>query len=699
MIPSIKERIKKESAKVNTVIALLVILLFMFLLVDIYFDIGRQGETIGKVTQQLNKTNRKYNARNVWNDLTLNSDVYNLDTIRTDDLSKMTIIFNDKTEVQIEENSMVFLDFSKNAMNINLINGSVHLNNLHSTRTMGEFKINSGESEINLKEGAVKLNKSYDSVLDIDVQEGKVEYKKGNTKQDLAKNEELKIRGEKIKKTQKKFRLLQPTNSKVFPTTQKQQNIYFEWEGEEPNYFIELYSLSGGIKKIFEQKISGYSFSKDLPYGKYSWKLYDEKRTDSLTEVFFVTDENSVKPLIPQEGANYYYLQYTPKILFSWSRNEFTPVYILEISKSRDFISTEIRFETVNESTVVESLGEGKYYYRILSKSDFKDSNFKVSRTQSFTIMHQKGPSKPELFSPDNYTQLTKDKVRFAWKPQEEFSHFRIQISKEKNFSSVYKAMELDTNSVVWQEPFSEGEYFWKIEGKVKGTQTWIDSETRKFSITDKPMTMPTIVLQTPDNHEEIAKDSVSFSWKSNSDKMSTFELTDNPDFANLVKSIPAAKTNLLLSSLKQGQYYWRIKVPLEGENFFYSNVNSFHFLNLPIPILEEPKPPAEFDVLKTKSASFKWKKMENISSYNVEVWREKEKIITENIAKTEWQIENLTTLKPGIYTFKVAANSAGKEGKTISSKTASIPFKVFLSKSIQKEEIKFKTPETIYIE
>lgn len=701
MISAIREKIKKESNRVNSIVAIVILLLFIWLLVDLYFDLGGHGDPLGTVSYKSNKTNRKYNARNTWNDLNLNSNVYNLDTIRTDDMSKMTITFNDKTEVLIDENSMVILNLSGNSMNINLINGGIQLNSLNSTGSIaGNFKINSGESEIKLNKGALKLNKSYNSVIDVDVQEGKAEFKKGDTKQEIGKNEQLKIRGDKIHKTQRKFRLLSPINSSVFQTTQKQESIIFEWEGEEKNYILEIYSLSGGIKKILEQKLNTYSFSRELPPGKYSWKLSDEKKTDTITEVFFISDENSVRPLTPPEGDRIYYVQEFPKILFSWNRNEFTPVYQLEISKTRDFVSTVVKFETLNESTVIDSLGEGKYYYRIISRKEFSDPNPKISRTQSFTINRQEGPSKPQLLSPENFAQfISSEKVRFAWKSQEEFSHFRIQISKEKNFASVFKVMEVETNSINWQEPFSDNDYYWRVEGKVKGTQTWITSDIRKFQITDKPKVLPIITLETPENHEEIIKESIQFSWKTNSGKPLTFELSDSPEFSKTIKAVSTTKQNLTIPSLKKGQYYWRLKATLEDDIYHYSDVFSFHLPGFESPIIEEPKSPANFDVLQTRTAIFKWGKLENIQSYSIEVWMDKDKVLSDHTNKNEWKIENLTNLKPGVYNFKLSAVYTGKDGKQILSKPAVVSFKVFLSRNIQKEEIKFKTPDTIYIE
>lgn len=697
MFLEIKEKIQRESKKVNITIFIIALLLLIYLIYDLYRERAGTGDPIGKVTQTTHKVNRKYQFQNVWNHLKLHADVYDMDTVRTDENSKMRILFEDKTEVEIDENSMVVLNFSSGSLNLNLVNGGLNLNSLNSNGK--PVKIKTGDSEIQLGTGAMKVEKTYDSMVNVNVQEGKAEYTKGEIKQEISKNEELKIRGEKIKKSIKKFRVIQPKNSRIFLTSSKQEEIFFEWEGEEENYILEIFSLSGNIKKVLEQKVSSYSFSKELPTGKYSWKLSDAQRADTLTEVFFVADESPVKSLTPPEGSVFYYSEEYPKILFSWNKNEFNPVYQLEISKSRDFVKPEVRFESVNESTVVDSLGEGKYFFRILSKADFSDANPKISRTASFTIRKNQGPSKPELMSPQSGEQVAvKGKLRFAWKPQSEFSHFRIQISKDKSFASVFKVQEIETNTMEWQDSFSEGEYYWRVEGRVKGTQTWVSSEVRKFTITSTPRAMFAINLDMPANGEEISKESVNFSWKGNLEKTYILELSDTPNFKNIIKTSSTKKTSQVFP-LSQGDYYWRVKSNVEEEYTVYSEVYSFSVLHLKTPVIEIPKSPAEFDVLNTKIARFRWRKLENVLSYTLEVWNGKEKILSETTKRTEWEMDNLTNYKPAVYTFKLIANAEGKGGKIIQSTPAVLNFKIFLSKSIQKEDIQFKSPETIYVE
>lgn len=698
MFREIKEKIQRESKKVNSAISVIAILLLAWLLFDLYRDSKGSGEPIGKVTQKVQKVNRKFHQQNVWSDLKSLTDVYNLDTIRTDDNSKLSILFEDKTEIEIEENSMVILNFSGGSLNLNLVNGGLNLNSLGSTGK--NVKITSGESEILMDKGALKIAKSYDSLMDVNILEGKAEFKKGEVKQEIFKNEELKVRGEKINKEIKKFRLIQPKNSRILLTSTNQTEINFEWEGEEENYILEIFSLSGSIKKVFEQKVNGFIFSKELPPGKYSWKLSDSKRKDTLTEVFFVADESPARALTPPDGTVFTYSEDLPKIFFSWNKNEFNQVYQLEIAKSRAFIQPEIRFESVNESTVVDTLSEGKYYFRILSKTDFSDANPKISRTGSFTIQKQKGPAKPELIAPQNREQIAlKGRLRFAWKEQAEFSHFRIQIAKDKSFASVYKVQEIEVNSMEWQESFSEGEYFWRVEGKKRGTQVWVASDIRSFSITSTPRAMFAINLDSPKNGEEISGENVTFAWKGNLEKNYTLEISNTPNFQNIIKTTQTKKQNQVLPALPQNEYYWRVKANVEEDYTVYSEVFSFYVFRLTSPVIEIPKPPAEFDVLKTKRALFKWKRQENVISYNIEIWKEKEKILSENTKRTEWEIDDLTKFKPGNYTFKLFANATGREGKVIPSKPSLLNFKIFLSETIHKEDVKFKSPETIYVE
>lgn len=696
MFEELNSKIKTESIRTNIILLVLILLFGVWLLYDFYSKKAvRGGEVVGRVIYKVNEVNRKLGSQALWEDMENNSEIYNFDTIRTDQFSKITVLLNDKSEVLLESNSMVFFNMEKDNLNVDFFQGKMEINSLNTAKGAKNLKIRAGSSEIKLDKGDLKLSKTSDSVVDIDVKDGKAEVKKGKDTIEVKKNEELKIRGNKLKQTKKRIRLLQPINSKYFLTQVDFQEIRFGWEGEEESYFLEIYNTSEKSIKVFSKEIQGYYYVDKLGPGKYKWQVSDSKKENTQSDNFYIVDDNPVSLFTPENGKNFFYTKVPPRILISWSRNQFIPYYKLEISKSQDFLTLEVDRITENESTVIDNLKKGTYYYRVLTKTGFLDSTYRISKVNSFVINERDTPNPPELLNPPRQHSFSEDEpLHFTWKSTENYSAYLFRISKNKDFKPLVEEVKTNSRSIELKKNLEEGEYFWSVQGILQDGKSKIASDIQTFTFNKEVKTI--INLKEPGNYLETRDTAVPLVWTSEPKKKNyTIEISKEPEFSKIWKRISSQKTSFILNSLEPGVYYWRVKTQRTT-----SQVNVFSILKNPIPAVVFPKNNNRVDLSDKDQLKFKWEYVDEAVSYNlelIELQTNKRILKKRNLKKNEFLLDDITIFKTGAYLLKVKA-VFGKERGSFSEAGTS-KFEIFLSKKIQEDEIKFITPQDVYIE
>ena len=135
----------------------------------LYMDLtGQSGpgntEVIGKIVAKRNIAERKYSTQVIWNEIFKDSKVYNYDTVRTADQSETLIRLKDGTEITLNENSMILLSLSEKEVDIKFMQGTINARQTGAPGTKTQkVNIESGESKISLKDGAVSLAQGKDN--------------------------------------------------------------------------------------------------------------------------------------------------------------------------------------------------------------------------------------------------------------------------------------------------------------------------------------------------------------------------------------------------------------------------------------------------------------------------------------------------------------------------------------------------------
>lgn len=679
---------------INLILFLALILFTRLLCLDFQrrLEAGNR-EPIGEVIVQLKDTKRKFHSEVIWEPISKNFPVYNRDTIRTDEYSEVIVKLKNGTEVKLEENSMAIFSIAENELNINFSNGAIQLENANNV------KLTSDENHFSIQNGKLKAVKGYTNLVSMNVQEGNVILKSKDKTETIEKNSNVKVKEEKILRSEKIPVLLSPV-SKYFSTSSEQYSIQFEWNPVGPNSNYKLEISNAQTRQLVYQKIvSGNKLEISLPIGNYRWRLVPLSKEEVPSEFakFAVISNKPIQVLSPKNNAKYVYVVHAPKILFRWVKEEFFRSYKVEISNQPDFSQILAEYNSLSGELLVEKLEQGKYYYRIIAIPILSGMQPKQSLIREFEVTSTSQPEVVQLISPENNKQIVLTKKEesqktFVWKKNREYSEYEFQISKSSNFEDLIYQEFTKEHFVILKKNLEIGNYFWRVRGKF-GNQM-LSSETRSFSVVD----VATISLISPLNKETLEAGNLNFNWKEYPFASSyIFELSKEANFNKILKTISNNSTSLNLTLRDNGTYYWRIKT---DNGKVSSEVREFILTPEPKIELIFPKDNEIVDLYPINELKISWNSTVTLNSYNLEIIKIPEKktiLLEKNISKKYYIIKNLKLLKRGDYELKISSDYTKNE-KT-KSLTSKVKFQIILSKVSTKEDIKFITPKEVFVE
>ena len=102
--------------------------------------------------------------------------IRNKDTIRSGDFSDAVLTLKDNTQININENSMIYLDVSDDNVNLNFAYGSLSLaqGKNGNSNLAKSIKINSGKTVLELKNTNIAIEKKGKEEINFHVKEGNV---------------------------------------------------------------------------------------------------------------------------------------------------------------------------------------------------------------------------------------------------------------------------------------------------------------------------------------------------------------------------------------------------------------------------------------------------------------------------------------------------------------------------------------------
>jgi hypothetical protein len=141
------------------------------------------GESIGTITFKKRNASRRYTDSVIWEDVSIESEIYNYDAIRTQEYSSAVISLKDGTKIELDQNTMLVVILSEKGLDINFDRGGVSAQS--GSGTANPITLNSRDATIALDKGDVSVN-STDGGMDIVVNSGNAKVAAGGSDIDIS---------------------------------------------------------------------------------------------------------------------------------------------------------------------------------------------------------------------------------------------------------------------------------------------------------------------------------------------------------------------------------------------------------------------------------------------------------------------------------------------------------------------------------
>lgn len=617
-----------------------------------YYDLNKNinlgsFESIGTVTFKINSIQRKFDSAVVWHSISSNAPLKNRDTIKTYPESDAIIKLKDGTEIQVDENSMIFLDLQGSTPNINFEGGSIQINNSKSGKKDQEIVVKTKNQTLTLTGSDAKIDSSGKNI-NVSMEKGSAIIKgKDGKSQKLNPDEIATLNDSGVSTRKAPYVLEEPENQKKIMATDFPLSVKFRWRstGNLTNTIFEL-SRVNDFKKLEMRLQNVNTANLKLTPGIYYWRVsgkntLGEIETSESRKVILLK-ETGLQLFSPLNGSNVNYNSGNPNITLSWTPSENITEYFVELATNSLFTSNFKVIPVGTNSIKLTNLGENTYYWRVVTKPSYDGIAPVKSQVSSFTVTSQVEAKTFELATPADKEQIplsgTKSSILFSWKSTSLSRKYRLQVAPSSSFKDLILNQALSEKS--YTSSFSkEGVYYWRVAEIHNGNKE-IFSNIRSFNLSKSAEKNP--------EEKKLEEDK----------KIEAKKIEKDLEKEKSKESI----TNLAPEKLS----------PLSGR----------------------------FDISKQKEIKFHWSEVKYASYYIFRVLASDKKskvLLTEKVSKNSYSLRNFSKLSEGNFVWDVTPY----DKKNNSGKVAKGKFTIDLDndplKKIKPEEIQILSPETIY--
>ncbi len=262
--------------------------------------------------------------------------------------------------------------------------------------------------------------------------------------------------------------------------------------------------------------------------GTYYWRVRSLNKNNSPTSNFsqaykvqykrvFRNDDSirALRPVTPalQQSVVLVGQGKERRMLFQWSRPFENVLYKMQVSNAPDF--SNILFEGQTRSTRLfldKELPQGWIYWRLRAEGNemntpwtaafsfqvsYESTIFDLNSTKAKPVLAAKPTEKPkdiptELKQQDNFKLVTNGKglienaPAFEWNTVPEAIYYKVEISRDADFTDRVLNEEVDNIRWVWQKPVP-GVFYWRVRAYFKEKPVSFASEAKKFTVDLEP--------------------------------------------------------------------------------------------------------------------------------------------------------------------------------------------------------------------
>lgn len=336
---------------------------------------GAGDQALAVIDNVREEVRRKPQNLPAWSSVVAKDAIHSKDQIFTGENSSAKLIFNDRTEFDLGQNTLIVIERNEKESVLNLLRGSLHIKG--SVNTNDNLKIKSGKTiaSVSGSNTRARLSKNDAGEVDIAVAEGQMQLASQNRQIPISQGQAAtlsnsgyvgKIETLPLTLARPDFGaslLISPNN----PTVE----LFWNYSGEA-NYVVELSHHSGFDEIISSQKTAMKSASISIPKeGDWYWRV---RNTDtktgavatSMSSLLRVRYESVPVPLEPRPNAMVA-KEDNGAVVFDWSDKLESTTYRFEISSDDSFSKVIKTIDSAQPPLTVTGVPEGQLYWRVRS--------------------------------------------------------------------------------------------------------------------------------------------------------------------------------------------------------------------------------------------------------------------------------------------------------------------------------------------
>ncbi len=644
------------------------------------------GEVIGEISYIENSAQRKFTKRAVWGELETSSPLYNYDSLRTIDDSRAVIRLIDGTEITMDANSYIVLEWGEESRNIEFLGGNISAS---SSDGSGGLQIRSEDTVIALNKASVSLNKTEGEEINLSVDQGTIDVSRGGRTTSIEENFKASI-SDDITVEQEAVKLKVPLNNRLIVTTSASVPISFTWD--------QVLPLTGARLEIGEYKdfinFSDYSldgnsssYDMDIIPGTYYWRISGEfadgSSYSSPSNRVVIIRDNAPQQQVPVPDESFEFRNTPPDLAFSWEASALANESVLQIAPDPGFTEITREISGPNNFSTLQGLTEGTWYWRVIPRySSARLIAYSAPEIRRFNITRNDSLEPPRLILPAAGEAVNplkvKDGLRFSWKADREIGSYHIVVAGDREMNAPIVDQWLSRNSYLMEDLPPEGEYFWMVEGLDRDNKAVPPSPLRGFSIMEAVFAISTVKPVPGSLNIVESFDNIPFSWESTVEGPYRVEIFRDGSVPLISQVFNGLASNMVLPGA--GSYSWQVAALDDtGVPVITSIQTPFEMVyRLTTPRLIEPDEGDEISLLGSTPLTIEWQPVGGAQYYSAElIPRDPDypTLTRETSAETTWTIADKALLRTGGYTLQVQAHQRLENGVINSSGSAILSF------------------------
>jgi hypothetical protein len=474
---------EKKSDFVFIVVSIIILSILSYLLYhDIYKSSEGAGKPIGTIVFKKRVALRKLKNQSIWEYLQNEYPVFNGDAIKTEEFSEAVLKLNDGTEIALNENTFIVLNFTDQERKIEFNYGSIEAN----SESKNQIKVKTQDSEIELTSANAKLVQTNDNIQ-IQLNKGNANITKNNKTETIKENEValLDRKSEEIQKQQNRIVYLSPNDNERFFTTEQNFKVNFSFDAQpNKNYELQI-SMNPNFRPVLLKiPLKNNQATIALNHGTYYWKIIDKDSDPNLSNFrkFVILKQEKPSLYLPKNNQ-----KFTTKdqinIDFSWSKLDLASSYEIWIDNDPNFSDPQKINVLTNGLSIPIKINNNKntFYWKVIPKSTIENA---VKESETFSFYVEKIASlKPSILQfPNNniyHIKSFEKGINFSW--QNDIPNKQtLEIALDKEFNQVILNIpDITSNFYLLKKELPVGTYYWRVIN-----QDNLSSNVNKFTIT-----------------------------------------------------------------------------------------------------------------------------------------------------------------------------------------------------------------------